>query len=174
MAASPEFQQLLTHIKAKSRKEKEENKKLFNRLKKKKPAGLEKAARTYHDEVFRKINCLDCANCCRVAQPVFEKPDINRISKHLGISSKAFIEKYLKPDPDYEYLPKKLPCVFIGDDNKCSIYEIRPLGCRTYPPAKLRLTPEQLDVLHDNIGICPAVSEIVDRIKENFATIPAK
>jgi hypothetical protein len=42
------------------------------------------------------------------------------------------------------------------------------MGCRTYPPAKLRLSPEQLHVLYENIGICPAVSEMVDRIKERF------
>jgi hypothetical protein len=84
------------------------------------------------------------------------------------MTSESFIKKYLKPHPDYEYLTKKLPCSFLNDDNKCSIYEIRPAGCRTYPPAKLRLTPEQLVVLHENVGICPAVNEMVDRIKERL------
>ena len=84
------------------------------------------------------------------------------------MTEKDFIKKYLKPHPDYEYLIKTLPCAFLAPDNRCSIYEIRPTGCRTYPPAKLRLTDEQLDVLHDNIGICPAVNEMVDKIKETF------
>lgn len=138
-------------------------------MKTNKPKGLEKAFKLAHDDVFSRTRCLDCANCCRVAQPVFEKPDIRRISKHFGMTSAAFIKKYLKPDPDYEFFTKKLPCVFLNDDNKCSIYEVRPMGCRTYPPAKLRLSPEQLHVIYDNIGICPAVNGIVDKIREQFA-----
>ena len=168
MAATPEYLQRIAAIKIKAKAEKRENKKLFDHFKNNKPKGLDKAFKHVNDEVFAHINCLECANCCRIAQPVFEKPDIKRISKHFGISSRAFVRKYLKPDPDYGYFTKKLPCVFLGDDNKCTIYEIRPMGCRTYPPAKLRLSPEQLDVLHDNIGICPAMSEMVDKIKERF------
>lgn len=168
MAATPEYQKACDDIRKKARREQRENKKLFDKFKKNKPRGLEKAFRQNHDEAFSHHRCMDCANCCRVAQPVFEKPDINRISKHFGMSSQAFVEKYLKPDPDYGYFTKTLPCPFLSEDNKCSIYEIRPLGCRTYPPARLRLSPEQLDVLYDNIGICPAVNDIVDKIKKQF------
>ncbi|MBA2406607.1 MAG: YkgJ family cysteine cluster protein [Chitinophagales bacterium] len=168
MAATPAYSVLIEHVKKKAKVERQKNKKLFDRLKADKPRGVDKAFQQAHDDAFAHINCLECANCCRIAQPVFEKPDINRVSRHLGMKPERFIKKYLKPDPDYEYFTKKMPCVFLGDDNKCKIYEVRPMGCRTYPPAKLRLSPEQLHVLYENIGICPAVSEMVDRIKERF------
>ena len=171
MSATPEYQQLIEEVKVKAKREQRENKKVFKRFKNDKPKGLDKAFKQVHDEVFCKTKCLDCANCCRVAQPVFEKPDISRIAKHFGITSKAFIKQYLKPDPDYGYFTKKLPCPFLADDNKCGIYEIRPAGCKTYPPAKLRLSPEQLDVLYDNIGICPAVNKMVDKIKMKFPVL---
>jgi Fe-S-cluster containining protein len=168
MATSIEYQQLVSTAASKAKTEKKENKKFFSWLKKKKPAGLTKSLRTYHDEAFSHTKCLDCANCCKTALAVFEKPDIRRIARHFAISEKEFIKKYLKPHPDYEYLIKKLPCVFLSEDNKCTIYEIRPAGCRSYPPAKLQLSAEQLDVIHDNIGICPAVSEMVDKLKNQF------
>jgi len=169
MAATPEYALKIAAIKLKAKAERRENKKLFDVFKTNKPKGLDRAFQQVNDEAFAHTNCLDCANCCRVAQPVFEKPDINRIARHMNMSSADFIKKYLKPEPDYGYFTKKLPCVFLGDDNKCSIYEVRPAGCRTYPPAKLRLSPEQLDVIHDNIGICPAVSTMVENIKIRFS-----
>ncbi|MBA3649523.1 MAG: YkgJ family cysteine cluster protein [Chitinophagales bacterium] len=169
MAASPEYQLILQQIQEKARKEKKENRVLFKRLKKSKPIGFDKAFKYYHDVAFSNTNCLECSNCCRIAQPVFDMKDIRRLSKHLLIGPREFIKKYLKKDPTYEYLTKTTPCPFIGDDNKCQVYEFRPSGCRTYPPAKLRQTPEQLDVIHDNIGICPAINKMVEKIKERFS-----
>ncbi len=168
MPATTRIKHLLKEIKQKARQEQKENRRFFKRVKKKKPSGLDRAFKEQHDEAFKKINCMDCANCCRVALPVFETPDIRRIAPHLGMTPKEFIKKYLNKDPDYEYLTKKTPCPFIRDDNKCGIYEIRPQGCRTYPPARMRLTPDQLDVLHDNVDVCPAVNEMVDKIKKQF------
>ena len=170
MAATPEYQQLILQTKKKARKESKENKTFFRKLKKKTPAGLTSSFRKFNDEAFAHINCMNCANCCRTSLAVFEKPDVKRIAKHFQMTEKEFIKKYLRPHPDYDYLIKTLPCPFLSEDNLCTIYEIRPTGCATYPPAKLRLTDEQLDVLHDNMGICPAVSEMVDKIKEKFAS----
>jgi hypothetical protein len=168
MAATPEYQQLIIDTRKKARRESRENKRFFTRIKKNKPKGLTAAFRQFNDEAFSHLNCLNCANCCRTSLAVFEKPDVRRISAHLNMTEKEFIKKYLRAHPDYEYLIKTLPCPFLAEDNKCSIYEIRPTGCRTYPPAKLRLSEEQLDVLHDNVGICPAVNEMVDKIKQRF------
>ncbi len=168
MATTAKFRRLIEKVKQKAKIQRRSNKKLFERFKTDKPKGLDKAFKAVNDEVFAHINCLECANCCKIAQPVFEKQDVKRIARHFSMTEEAFIGKYLKADPDYEYFTKKLPCTFLGDDNKCTIYEVRPMGCRTYPPAKLRLSPEQLDVIYENIGICPAVSEMVDKIKIQF------
>src|SRR6185436_422658 len=168
MATTPEYLQIIDGISSKAKAESKQNRIFLARLKKKKPAGLTRAFRQENYKAFSKVNCLDCSNCCRTALAVFEKPDVRRISKHFGMTDKEFIKKYLKPHPDYEYLIKTLPCPFLADDNKCSIYEIRPAGCRTYPPARLQLSDEQLDVLHDNIGICPAVNEMVEKVKVKF------
>ncbi len=168
MGTTPEYQLRIQLIAEQSKKEKRKNRKFFKRIKKEKPAGLTKAFRQYNDEVFAHTKCLDCANCCKTALAVFEKPDIRRIAPHFSMTEKEFIKKYLKPHPDYEYLINTLPCPFLANDNKCSIYEIRPAGCRTYPPAKLQLSDEQLDVIEDSIGICPAVNEIVEKIKIRF------
>ena len=38
-----------------------------------------------HEEAFEKIDCLQCANCCKNYSPRFKTPDIKRISKLLGM-----------------------------------------------------------------------------------------
>nr|MBP6732797.1 YkgJ family cysteine cluster protein [Chitinophagales bacterium] len=47
--------------------------------------GIEKELPALHDEAFSKINCLNCANCCKTISPRFKNTDIVRIAKHLGM-----------------------------------------------------------------------------------------
>src|SRR5215469_396676 len=79
-----------------------------------------------HNEAFSRIDCLQCANCCKNFSPRFKTPDIKRISKHLKMRESDFIETYLKVDEDGDFVVKSTPCPFLGDDNFCSIYEQRP------------------------------------------------
>src|SRR4249920_833811 len=79
-----------------------------------------------HEEAFSKINCLECAACCKNYSPRFKTPDLKRISRHLKIKEGEFIEKYLRLDEEGDYVVRSKPCPFLGDDNYCSIYEVRP------------------------------------------------
>src|SRR6188472_3404124 len=55
-----------------------------------------KALPDLHEEAFSKIDCLQCANCCKNYSPRFKTPDIKRISKVLGLRESDFIDKYLR------------------------------------------------------------------------------
>ena len=46
-----------------------------------------------HEEAFEKIDCLQCAACCKNYSPRFKTPDVKRISKHLGMKESVFIER---------------------------------------------------------------------------------
>ncbi|HEY0041492.1 MAG TPA: YkgJ family cysteine cluster protein, partial [Flavisolibacter sp.] len=79
-----------------------------------------------HEEAFEKIDCLQCAACCKNYSPRFKTPDVKRISKHLGMKESFLIETYLKVDEDGDFVVKASPCPFLGSDNACSIYDVRP------------------------------------------------
>ena len=79
-----------------------------------------------HEEAFSKINCLECAACCKNYSPRFKTPDLKRIAKHLKMKEGDFIEKYLVLDNEGDYVVKTKPCPFLGSDNYCGIYEVRP------------------------------------------------
>lgn len=142
-----------------------ENKKWIQKLKKTNHRELDKVFHQSHEQVFRKIDCLACANCCKTTSPIFRDVDIKRISKRLRIPISQFIERYLRIDEDQDYVLKSSPCTFLGDDNKCSIYEDRPLACREYPHTDRKNMYQILDLTMTNAQICPAVHEIVNQIK---------
>jgi hypothetical protein len=97
-----------------------ETKKFFNKLKKRTPKNLDVQVAQIHEEVFEKTNCMSCANCCKTTGPLFVKQDIERISKYLGIKPVQFEQQYLRVDEDNDWVLKKTPCVFLGDDNDCT------------------------------------------------------
>src|ERR1043166_1767359 len=57
-----------------------------------------------HEEAFAKIDCLQCANCCRNYSPRFKTPDIKRISKYLNMRESEFIDKYLLVDEEGDFV----------------------------------------------------------------------
>ncbi len=58
--------------------------------------------------------------------------------KHLKMKEQRFIETYLEVGSDNEFSFKTVPCVFLGFDNECSIYGVRPKACSEYPHTKRR------------------------------------
>src|SRR5258707_769576 len=59
-----------------------------------------------HEEAFERIDCLQCANCCKNYSPRFKSPDIKRISKHLRMKESDFIDTYLRLDEEGDYVAK--------------------------------------------------------------------
>ena len=110
-----------------------ENQQFFKSLKKLKPKVLDKLIHPIHEEVFACTDCLKCANCCTTTGPLFTDKDITTVSKHLRIKPSEFTDKFLQIDEDKDYVLNSLPCVFLADDNSCTIYDHRPKACREFP-----------------------------------------
>ena len=145
-----------------------ENKLFFKRLNKVKPKVLDKLIHPLHDEVFECKDCLKCANCCSTTGPLFTDKDISRIAKHLCIKPSDFVTQYLRIDEDRDYVLKSVPCAFLGEDNYCSIYDVRPKACREYPHTDRIKQYQLLKLTEKNTEICPAVFEIVEKLKLNI------
>lgn len=117
-----------------------------------------------HDETFKEINCLDCANCCKNHSPTFKTTDIKRISKHLRLRESEFIDQYLKIDEDNDYVLKQSPCPFILSDNKCRIYDVRPSDCARYPYTDEDVFIKRKQLTLANSNVCPAVFQILEKL----------
>lgn len=143
-----------------------ENKKFLQGLKKKDPRKVDDAFHTVHEEVFEEIDCLQCANCCKTTSPIFYQTDIERVAKSLRMKPGDFIEKYLRIDEDKDYVLKSSPCPFLDAENYCSVYEDRPKACREYPHTNRKKMVQIMELTHKNTLVCPAVLEMVERLKK--------
>ena len=137
-------------------------------LKKVKPKVLDKLIHPIHDDVFSCTDCLKCANCCTTTGPLFNDKDISRIAKYLRIKPSEFVDRYLRIDEDNDYVLQSVPCTFLGEDNYCSIYEVRPKACREYPHTDRIKQHQLLKLTEKNVDVCPAVFEIVEKLKHKI------
>nr|MBP6732752.1 YkgJ family cysteine cluster protein [Chitinophagales bacterium] len=128
--------------------------------------GIEKELPALHDEAFSKINCLNCANCCKTISPRFKNTDIVRIAKHLGMKQGELMDTYLRRDEDGDYVVNTLPCPFLGSDNYCGIYEVRPRDCENYPYTDSGEFFDYATTTYNNSTTCPAVFYVLERLKE--------
>jgi Fe-S-cluster containining protein len=147
------------------RQKAKENKKFFQQLKRVKPKVLDQKMHQLHEEVFVCTDCLKCANCCSTTGPLFTDKDIGRIAKHLRIKPSEFTEKYLRIDEDKDYVLQQVPCAFLEEDNRCSIYDVRPKACREFPHTDRIKQYQILDLTQKNVAVCPAVYEIIEKLK---------
>ena len=117
-----------------------------------------------HGEAFSKIDCLQCANCCKNYSPRFKTPDIKRISKHLKMRESDFIETYLKVDEEGDFVVKSTPCPFLGADNFCSIYEQRPSDCKRFPYTDEDIFIKRQQLTLKNSTFCPITYYVLEKL----------
>ncbi len=117
---------------------------------------------------WRDVNCLACANCCKTMTPTFTKTDVIRISAHLGMEPKAFKEKWLYKEKETgDWMNTTQPCQFLNlEDNKCSIYEVRPKDCKEFPHHNKKPFDAYNDTFKNNIVYCPATYLLITRLKK--------
>lgn len=94
--------------------------------------------------------CIKCGICCWQRPCSLDKNDVKNISEFLNITIKELFKNYLLVDKFESFcvLPRRhsqkdiagkyipahrtfdivSPCVFLNKNNKCRIYEVRPIG----------------------------------------------
>jgi uncharacterized protein len=117
-----------------------------------------------HEEAFQRIDCLGCANCCKNYSPRFKAPDIKRISRHLQLKESDFIARYLNQDEDGDYVVRSAPCPFLGADNYCSIYEVRPSDCERFPYTDEDILVKRPAITQKNSTFCPIVYFVLEKL----------
>jgi len=142
----------LVQIKLLGEKKREENLRFRKHMK----------SRDHSDRILRRIaqgvedqiDCLQCANCCRVATAKVNERDVDRLSKYLGIKPARFLAEFtVKSEEEGVVLRRdeKTGCVFLNG-NECTVYEARPESCQKFP-----------NVVRGNGSIASRMWEFVDR-----------
>jgi Fe-S-cluster containining protein len=119
-----------------------------------------------HEEAFTRIDCLQCAACCKNYSPRFKTPDVKRIAKHLRLKESDFIATYLQVDSEGDFVVKRTPCPFLGADNCCTIYAVRPSDCARFPYTDEDVLVKRQALTLKNTTFCPIVYHVLDRLTE--------
>ncbi|TVR79139.1 MAG: YkgJ family cysteine cluster protein [Saprospirales bacterium] len=121
-----------------------------------------------HEAAFEKINCLDCAACCKNYSPRFKPPDIRRISKYLGMKEGEFAAQYLIVDNEGDHVVNSKPCPFLDEGNQCSIYEVRPSDCARFPYTDEDVLIDKVALTLKNNTFCPAVFDVLENLEKKM------
>ncbi len=85
-----------------------------------------------------RFQCTECGKCCTGSPGgyVFLSPsDIERLSHHFSVSVEEFSTNYTYT-VDHKIslidFPNSHDCIFLKE-KKCTVYEARPIQCRTFP-----------------------------------------
>jgi uncharacterized protein len=143
-----------------------ENRKFLNTLRKRDSRSVDEAFHQLHGDVFSEIQCQSCANCCKTTSPIFYQNDIERLAKALRMRPGDFIDRYLRIDEDNDFVLQSTPCPFLDKENYCTVYNNRPRACREYPHTNRKRMKQIISLTFRNTAVCPAVLEIVERLKQ--------
>jgi Fe-S-cluster containining protein len=77
----------------------------------------------------------------------------------------------LRLDEENDYVLQSVPCSFLGADNYCSIYNVRPKACREFPHTDRKKFHQISNLTLKNVAICPAAFNIVEEMKKRIKTL---
>jgi uncharacterized protein len=142
----------------------------LTRIEKKDAKNLHLVTLEANELSWAKTDCMDCANCCKTMSPTYTQRDIIRIAKFLGMTVRAFKEKWLYKDRTGDWLNKSKPCQFLDiKTNLCGIYEVRPGDCAGFPHHGTKKIKDYLHVYKQNVEFCPATYRLVEFMEEGIS-----
>jgi Fe-S-cluster containining protein len=156
----------LEQFKKKSARQKEALKGFLQKLDELVPDDMPQLVAEEDTKIWPLTDCLSCANCCKKMTPTFTPGDIKRIAAHLEMTPAAFKAKWLYKDDTGDWLNKSIPCQFLEADNKCAIYEVRPVDCAEFPHHHKQPFDLYNDTFAQNLDYCPATYDLVNRLKK--------
>jgi Fe-S-cluster containining protein len=122
----------LVQIRRLGEKKLDENKRLRQHLKR--HNFVERRLKIIAQNIEEEIDCLACANCCRVATTKITERDVEDLARFLRIRPGQFVRDYTVKSEEEGLILKRTEsgCVFLSG-NECTVYEHRPRTCQDFP-----------------------------------------
>lgn len=141
---------------------------LLNRINRKAPRNIQSFAKKANDTVWKDLDCLECANCCKAMTPTYTNTDMKRIAAFLKISVDDMKRRWLRKERGTgDWINKTTPCQFLDmKTNMCSIYEVRPADCAGFPHLSKRKFVDYVHIHKQNVSECPATFKMITTMNE--------
>jgi Fe-S-cluster containining protein len=157
----------LRSFRQKVRHNKRSFRRFLTKLEKNIPRNADQLTSRLDKEVWKEVDCLHCANCCKQMSPTYSAADIKRIAAYKNMSADEFKNKWLYKDRSGDWMNKSTPCQFLDlSTNMCGIYEVRPADCAGFPHLAKRKLKDYIHVHKQNVEFCPATYKMVEKMME--------
>jgi len=118
--------------------------------------------------VWSKIDCTQCAHCCRTTMTRVVPDEFTPLARALGLSLDDLKAQVLQRMDDVGEMGEKgwvllYPCPLL-DGNLCRIYDERPQQCRDYPSLHSDFRSHSISRF-TNAEICPIVFNVIEALK---------
>lgn len=157
----------LIQIRRLGEKKLDENKRF--RLHLKRHSFVERRLKRIAQDVQDQIDCLACANCCRVATAKLTDRDVEKLSRFLRISRERFSKDYAEVTEEEGLILKRTEagCIFLNG-NECMVYEARPHTCEDFPHLVRGAGSflSRMWEMPDRATYCPIVYNALEAFKE--------
>jgi Fe-S-cluster containining protein len=97
-----------------------------------------------------KFRCTGCGNCCKEPLLPLTDEDLMRLVSHTGSDPLKLVKFITRDEIDMDHEPEGFAslrqgkrvmvlrhergrCIYLGSDDRCTVYAERPLGCRVFP-----------------------------------------
>jgi Fe-S-cluster containining protein len=74
------------------------------------------------------------------------------------------INNYLRVDADGDYVMRAAPCSFLGEDNYCTIYDVRPSDCERFPYTDEDFLLKRQPMALKNSTFCPITYYVIEKL----------
>ncbi|MGA2038307.1 MAG: YkgJ family cysteine cluster protein [Bryobacteraceae bacterium] len=140
-------------------------------------------SRDHSDRILRRIaegiqeriDCTQCANCCKTSTTEVTERDIEKLARHLHTTPEQFIADYTMLEADEGQMTRVLKfseadgCVFL-EGNLCSVYDARPGICQRYPHLVRGngSIASRMWQFVDRASVCPIVYNSMEAFKDEL------
>jgi len=140
-------------------------------------------SRDHSDRILRRIaegiqeriDCTQCANCCKTSTTEVTERDIEKLARHLHTTPEKFIADYTMLEADEGQMTRVLKfseadgCVFL-EGNLCSVYDARPGICQRYPHLVRGngSIASRMWQFVDRASVCPIVYNSMEAFKDEL------
>jgi len=157
----------LVQIRLLGEKKREENLRLRRHMKSHDQS--DRILRRIAEDIEQQIDCLQCANCCRVATAKVTERDVDRLARHFRVKPQRILADYVVESEEEGFILKRREsgeCVFL-EGNDCTVYEARPETCQRYPHLVrgARSIAARMWEMVDRATMCPIVYNTLEAFK---------
>ena len=131
-------------------------------------ASIEFQLNECHKFIRSNFKCEKCGRCCICINPiVITQIEAQKISKKEKKPVSEFVNGLSIKKEKYE------PCLFL-EGKDCSIYDLRPTSCKTYPFLQITKRSYEISSKYQRVIIggvppkCPAILKVLSLFEKNF------